>query len=391
MKSRASIILLFLILHSCIEPIDLNSTFQPTLVVEGSITDQPGPYVIKISRAIPITIKSQLQTSTIRETGAIVIIQDDVGNKETLIEKSSGNYYTSSFQGIVGRAYSISIKTTDGSTYESTTEKMLPVGDLGNLRYEFVQKEPPPPLLAPWTSLVPLDKRNIKSNNGFKVYLDSEVIPEQENRIWWRWTGTFKISAFPTLQKEYVSDGNSPDSSILVPNVDTCSGSLDINRHTKDSYLFPLGPCTCCECWVTEYNSTPLISDPKFINNGKIEGFNIAFIEANRRTFYDKYYLEVEQLSISQTIYSFWKNIKTQQSNSSNLFQTPPPKTGGNITPSSPTSILVIGYFAASSVKKHFITIERNKVPYDVGIIDTLALDCRNAYKYSSNAKPVFW
>jgi hypothetical protein len=307
------------------------------------ITDQPGPYHVKITRAIPLSINSQLQTSTIYETGATVIIQDDIGNSETLIEKSSGIYYTSLFQGIVGRTYSLLIKTSDGSAYESIPEKMMPVGEFSNLKYEFVQKEPPPPFLPPWTSLVPLDKRNIKSNNGFKVYLDSEVIPEQENRVWWRWTGTFKISSFPSLQKEYVTDSLSPDSSILVPNVDICSGLINLNRHTKHSQLFPIGPCTCCECWVTEYNITPLISDPKFINNGKIAGFNIAFIEANRRTFYDKYYLEVEQLSVTQTIYSFWKNIKTQENNSSNLFQTPPPKTGGNFKPTLPNSKLVIG------------------------------------------------
>jgi hypothetical protein len=386
MKFRVLTAVIFLILGSCVDTFTVNTSFQPTIVVEGLITDQSGPYLVKISRALPITTSAQLQTTQASETGAIVIIQDDLGNSETLIEKSSGSYYTSLFQGVIGRTYSISIKTKDGGVYQSTPEKMLPVGDFSNLRYEFLQNEPPPPILSAWPY------HNFKTTNGFKIYIDSEVLPEQEGRVWWRWLGTFKIKAYPALQKEYVSDQKRPrDMSILVPDVDLCSGALDINRHTKDSYLSPVGPCTCCECWVTEYSNTPLVSNPKFISNGKIDGYNVAFIESNRRTFYEKYYLEIEQLSVSSTIYNFWKNIKTQEGNSSNLFQTPPPKTGGNVESTSPNAIRIIGYFAASAVKKHSLLMERQDVPYDVGVIDTLALDCRKAYKYSTSARPIFW
>jgi hypothetical protein len=391
MRFRFLFIGIFFVIESCVDPIELNPSFNPTLVVEGLITDQPGPYVVTISRAIPVTTDAQLQTPPIYESGATVVIQDDQGNSETLIEKSSGSYYTSFFQGIVGRTYSITIRTIDGNTYESLPEKMLPVGDFSNLRYEFVQNEPPPPHLASWTSLTPLFFHNVKSTNGFKVYLDSEVLPEQEERVWWRWNGTFKIKAYPILQKEYVDTRTRPPVPKLVPDVDLCSGARDRFRHTPDSYLVPVGPCTCCVCWVTEHNSNPLISDSKFINNGRIENYNVAFAEANRRTFYEKYYLEIEQLSVSLNVYSFWEKVKIQKRNSSNLFQTPPPKTGGNIVASSATAISVIGYFAASAVKKHSIMIERYEVPYDVGIIDTLALDCRKAYKSSTNTMPAFW
>ncbi len=122
-----------------------------------------------------------------------------------------------------------------------------------------------------------------------------------------------------------------------------------------------------------------------------INSFNVGFIVANRRTFYQKYYLEVDQFSISQTIYNFWKDVLIQKGNSSNLFQTPPPKTVGNITAVNANSLPAIGYFAAAAVKKHAITMTRNDVPYDVGLIDTLALSCTLAYKYSSNTKPGFW
>src|SRR5581483_8560589 len=136
MRVQILLVCFLFFLCSCVDSIEISPSFLPTLVVEGLITDQPGPYVVTISRAVPVTQDAQLQTPPIYESGATVVIQDDQGNRETLIEKSSGSYYTSFFQGIVGRTYSISIKTIDGSTYESIPETMLPVGDFGNLRYE---------------------------------------------------------------------------------------------------------------------------------------------------------------------------------------------------------------------------------------------------------------
>ncbi len=81
-------------------------------------------------------------------TGATIVIHDDQGNNETLVEKSTANYYTSVFQGVIGRTYSITITTGEGDTPQSAPETLTPVGDFENLRFQFVQNEPPLPVLA---------------------------------------------------------------------------------------------------------------------------------------------------------------------------------------------------------------------------------------------------
>ena len=159
----------------------------------------------------------------------------------------------------------------------------------------------------------------------------------------------------------------------------------------RSGVLALVSRCTCCFCWVTQYSQTPEISNPKFVNNGKIINQHVAFIEANIRTFFNKYYLEVEQLSASQAIYDFWEKVQIQRGNSSDLFQTPPPKTGGNITAISEGATPVIGYFAASSVVKHTIVLFPSDVPYHLSPIDTIALSCTDAYKLSSLQRPTFW
>lgn len=367
----SKIIFYTLLLTSCVTPYDVKtSQYVDTMVVEGLITNEPGPYLVKISKAVPI--QYQLK-NTEWVTGAVVTIKDDQGNSEKLIETSPGNYYTSSTQGQVGRSYSISIVTKEGQSYESTKQKMLPVGDFSNLRVEFAQNE------------TPSYQNRVKSLNGFNIYLDSDVLPEQETRVWWRWAGTFEILAYPRLRTKPVRRGVEI---VDVPDPAPCSGYIYDTRYQA---FFQTGPCTCCTCWVTQYNPDPQISDAKFINNGKIYKQQIGFIEANVRTFYDKYYLQVEQLSVSQEVYDFWKIVKLQKGNSSNLFQVPPPKSNSNIYSTTSSGTLIVGYFTASSVKSHTLTIERNQVPYKLYEIDTLPMSCVDAYKYSSNKKPLFW
>lgn len=377
MKFSQFFVSAIILLSSCVTPFDVKTDFHQEIVVQGMITDQPGPYLIKISKTL--SLNDELGKADVI-SGATVTIYDDLGNSETLRENSPGNYSTNSFQGVVGRSYWIKIIVDEGNIYQSSVEKLLPVGDFSNLSYEFRQNEDADANLQ------------ISSTNGFNIFLDSEVLPEQENRVWWRWTGTFEISTHPELQKKILATNPPVEPPLLIPDAPPCSGYFVSRPNTKGATAIgPLAECQCCTCWVNQYNQIPLISNPKFISNGQINKLNIGFIEANRRTFYNKYYFEVEQLSISQEVYDFWTNVIAQKGNSSNLFQTPPPKTRGNIVATTPNSIPAVGYFAVSASKKHGIFINRDAVPYYLRLIDTLAYSCQTAYKYSSTKKPLFW
>jgi hypothetical protein len=377
MRLSLSAIYIYFLLSACVSPYDVTTSFHPSIVVQGMITDQPGPYLVTISQTL--AINDQLDEAPM-VTGATVVIKDDEGNSETLTEKSSGNYYTSTFQGVVGRSYFITITTSDGSSYQSASEELLPVGDFSNLTYKFVQNEPA------------IANNQISSTNGFDIFIDSQVLPEQQGRVWWRWTGTFEIFTYPELQKKILPTNPPKEPPLLITDAPPCSGYSIARPNTQSATLVgPLANCECCTCWVTQYSQNPLISNPKFISNGAIKSYNVAFVEANRRTFYDQYYLEIEQLSVSETVYNFWNAVKIQQGNSSSLFQTPPPKTVGNITVNTPNSLPVIGYFAASASKKHSLVLLRSEVPYPLLTIDTLAMSCTVAYKNSSNVKPTFW
>ncbi len=101
--------------------VDLNSV-SPKIVVEGSISDQAAPYRIKISKTVNFNEPNVFPPVT----GALVSINDDLGNYETLAETSAGMYTASTLQGVPGRTYTLSI-TDNGKNYSARSTMPQPV------------------------------------------------------------------------------------------------------------------------------------------------------------------------------------------------------------------------------------------------------------------------
>ncbi len=126
------ITLISIILVSCEEviDIDLNSSASQ-IVIEGVVTDKPGPYEVKISK----TVDFYSPSSYPQVSGATVIIQDDAGNHETLEEIEPGLYRTDTLQGVVGRTYTLSVNI-DGKEYLAKSTMIEPL-KIDSLSYEY--------------------------------------------------------------------------------------------------------------------------------------------------------------------------------------------------------------------------------------------------------------
>lgn len=101
--------------------VDLNST-EPRIVIEGTISDQQGPYSVKLSQ----TVNFDETNSFPPVTGAAVRISDNVGNSETLLETVPGTYTTSSLRGVPGRTYMLLV-AVDGKEYTAISTMPSPV------------------------------------------------------------------------------------------------------------------------------------------------------------------------------------------------------------------------------------------------------------------------
>jgi uncharacterized protein DUF4249 len=106
--------------------IDLNSS-DPRIVIEGTVTDQPGSYQVLISK----TADYYDQANYPAVSGAQVTISDDNGFSEELIETAAGIYQTDSLQGTQGRTYTLTA-IVEGQTFgaESTMPVALEIDSL---------------------------------------------------------------------------------------------------------------------------------------------------------------------------------------------------------------------------------------------------------------------
>ena len=106
MTFRGSILCLILSCTACTKTVTLDlRNAPPVYVIEGDITDQPGPYLVRI-----------FQTTGFYDTadfkgvdGASVQVSNAEGYRETLTGNGDGNYYTKQLKGRSGDTYTLNV------------------------------------------------------------------------------------------------------------------------------------------------------------------------------------------------------------------------------------------------------------------------------------------
>jgi hypothetical protein len=369
MKRASFLFLCCLIISSCIDriSIEIPDSYTSQLIVDGVITDEPGPYTVRLTKSV--RVEKFLPLSQESVTGAIVTISDNEGNSEVLTEKEPGIYQTkkNGIQGVVGRAYSVQIKTAEGKTYESEADRMNPVGEVDSLYYRF-------------ESYLPI---NDKERYGFRFYVDSQS-PEEDAFLRLKFTRVFEIDAYPDLH-------------IIgrcIPDPRPCGGRIFTEFGFKN-----VGECTCCKCWVTVNESQPYVSNNQFIAGRKSKKIEVGFVPLEYFPFQlGKYRVEVKQMSLSRKAFDFWRIIQAQKEGVATLFQPPTGRIRGNIFATN-SSEEVLGLFYASATKKKqryltykdFSFTKFYRIPSWDCENGKIAEDCRLAYPNSTTVKPDDW
>jgi hypothetical protein len=85
--------------------VDLNKA-DPRLVIEGNISDQPGPFTVTLSKSGNY-FENSLYFPPVSH--AQVLVTDDLGRIDTLREVETGTYRSSTLQGTPGRTYMLDV------------------------------------------------------------------------------------------------------------------------------------------------------------------------------------------------------------------------------------------------------------------------------------------
>jgi len=113
MRNIVSIVFVVLLLTGCEKIVDLKYKDNPSrIIIEGNITDQAGPYLVKLTKSVKLTETGAYPTVD----NAVVTISDNIGNTETLTSQGSGVYKTTTLSGAPGRTYTLTVQA-EGQTY----------------------------------------------------------------------------------------------------------------------------------------------------------------------------------------------------------------------------------------------------------------------------------
>jgi len=111
-------------LIACVDEFDPKLTGDiPSIVFEGTLTDQPGPHYFVLSFTAGYNSKESVFDKYVN--AAKVWIIDAKGVRTDLTDLNRGQFSTpDGFRGQVGNAYTLHVRTSDGVEFVSNAEPM---------------------------------------------------------------------------------------------------------------------------------------------------------------------------------------------------------------------------------------------------------------------------
>jgi hypothetical protein len=119
MKNTLIIVFALLSFSSCQKVINVNlNDAAPKYVITGNVTNEPGPYTVKVSKTIAF---SQDNTFPGISGAAVCITDSNLALTDTLSELSPGTYHTHNLTGIPGHTYKLMVAIGSSSFHSSST------------------------------------------------------------------------------------------------------------------------------------------------------------------------------------------------------------------------------------------------------------------------------
>ncbi len=391
-------------LFSCRE---LYNDFQPELneeylVVEGMISDDPGPYTVKITKALPYSNEMNLYKYRPEPvTQAIVRILSDKGEDAVLVETDGqpGTYATrpEDLTGEAGHIYRLRIETREGDVYESIPSVLTGKPDVPNLYAVAAERAVPDeslpgrPVLVTKSGMevscdilgnsmanyVKVDIRTIRLNyvcydSTFTGMADAGLADQDYRPLYYHKVDTFYCWSMVAPDPVPYIAGTGNQASVVsgiplgfVPQNNAGSDAVD-------TFLYPV-------------NEKYLVHDiNRFMENGIIQ-------EIVSRIYYNSYYLaDVKAYAVNDTLYEYYRNLKNQVTAGNKIFDPIPSDLKGNIRCISDPGKSIYGIFTVASVmKKQFLILWS-------GIYDTPEVIQSDTYvPFNGNGctteNPVYW
>jgi len=313
-------------LDGCREPFDVEvPAGSSLLVVSGMITDQPGPYVIKISRSTGLK-----SFEFPAESAAVVTLESQSGDSEILKEEEAGYYMTEDggIQGQIGEQYRLTIVTKDEIAYESDWKLLKESPAIDSVYFEYKEQDIQDGVLQ-----------------GLQTFVDTHDPNSKTEYYRFEWTETWAYNA--DLPAQFIYLGND-------------------NR-----FSFP--PKN--HCWIDQPSTSISIASSLQNATDIISRHPILFVTTETPRLRVGYSLLVKQYALDQEEYLFWKTLKETANESGTLFDKQPQSITGNLHRVN-SDEPVLGYFSASTIAEKRLFVQRSDLPEGIVVDATLSQLC---------------
>ena len=347
MKIKNILLVLLVIALGCKDEFILETDkYDQIMVIDGMVSNEPGPYTINISITAPINSDENTPLK-----GCTVTLYENTGKYEILTEAEPGKYVTSlgGIQGIIGKEYSISIINPDGVEYSSDFQELKQPVDIENLYYE---------------------KDTTISNNypfeipGYQFYIDTEMATTQDNYFLWSMTETF----------EYDSD----HAFYAYEN-----GSFFMLNYPKLMNVRI--------CWKTQKINCLFTGNTSNLNTPKIMHQPLHFVSTETKKLSKRYSVLLKQYTIDENTYNYWQNMEKLSSQENFLVATQPYNLVGNIKNINNSKEKVYGYFNVASATQKRIFADKTDQEMFYSLCGVITDPIEIAFYKANNPPPWYW
>jgi hypothetical protein len=272
-------------------------TYQNLLVVDGMITDGPGPFVVELSLSTNMNWPQYQPLS-----GCSVSIFDNTGDQIDLTEQEEGVYKSAGNgeKGIPGRSYGLKIITPGGEEYVSDLQQLPEPATIDSV-YPLVEYH--------------TDPEYGDELSGYQFYVDTRSELDEAYYLW-RLEQTY----------EYNSD-------FLI-------------HYIYDHGIQPFSPTdSLYTCWITEKIKKIFVFGTHGLSSSGLDKYPLNYVSTNSRALSIRYSLLVDQFTLGKDAYHFWNEVFKQNSGETTLFTQQLYQIRGNVHHISDDSEPVLGYF----------------------------------------------
>jgi hypothetical protein len=313
-KTWLLILSIALVLSSCIKSYEPQITYvdQNKIVISGVVTDLDGHQTVEISVTSPLAKMEYRPYSRCK-----VVIKDDKGNQFPMADSSDGSYhgYIDPKFIIVGSLFMVEVVTPDGNRIVSDFDKVTPCPAVDSIFYRV---------------------KNIPTNNplvvhkGIQFYVNLKA-QESDSRF-------FRYEAVETY--EYRVD---------YP--------IEWYYDGKVHHVYPPDYSRMI-CWLTLLVRNIYLISTENLAQNQFPNFPLNFVDNKSSRLLYGYSLLVNQYSLSETAYKYWKQLSDNSTTEGDLYEKQPMAAQGNLHNLTQPDKDVLGYFGASSVRSKRIFVK---------------------------------